>query len=142
MKVLIGSENRAKVRPITKVFEEYFDFYLSFADVKDFFQFIQGNSIIIICLQVFHNGFNEPGTIIGIHISFFLIYDRMWNHQMAGFKESCLDEQFIAVGFCKKGFVDLVQYLTQREFPGKCRIDDPWGLIKRGKLYPLMKKRI
>ena len=43
---------------------------------------------------------------------------------MAGFKESCLDEQFIAVGLCKKGFVDLVQYLAQREFPGKCRIDD------------------
>ena len=50
---------------------------LPFADVKGFFQFIQGNSIIIICLQVFHNGFNEPGTVIGIHISFFLIYDRM-----------------------------------------------------------------
>ena len=50
---------------------------IPFADVKGFFQFILGNSIIIICLQVFHNGFNEPGTVIGIHISFFLIYDRM-----------------------------------------------------------------
>ena len=44
---------------------------------------------------------------------------------MAGFKESCLDEQFIAVGLCEKGIVNLVQYLAQREFPGKCRIDDP-----------------
>lgn len=32
---------------------------------------------------------------------------------MAGFKESCLDEQFIAVGLCKKGIMNLVKYLAQ-----------------------------